>query len=77
MLRAATIEPSLKLGVMDFWSPLDLTFRLAPLVESLGYGRYWLAEHPPQPNPQIAAALIAGLTQNIRVGTAGMSPRKV
>ena len=72
MLRAATIEPSLKLGVMDFWSPLDLTFRLAPLVESLGYGRYWLAEHPPQPNPQIAAALIAGLTQNIRVGTAGM-----
>lgn len=72
MLRAATPEPSLKLGVLDFWSPLDLTFRLAPLVESLGYGRYWLAEHPPQPSPQIAAALIAGLTQNIRVGTAGM-----
>ncbi len=72
MLRAAPPEPALKLGVMDFWSPLELTFRLAPLVESLGYHRYWLAEHPPQPNPQIAAALIAGLTQHIRVGTAGM-----
>ena len=72
MLRAASPEPALKLGVMDFWSPLELTFRLAPLVESLGYRRYWLAAHPPQPNPQIAAALIAGLTQNIRVGTAGM-----
>ncbi|MBX9791468.1 MAG: LLM class flavin-dependent oxidoreductase [Pirellulales bacterium] len=73
MLRAATSEPTaLKLGVMDFWSPLELTFRLAPLVDSLGFNRYWLAEHPPQPNPQIAAALIAGLTERIRVGTAGV-----
>ncbi len=64
--------PSLQLGVLDFGFSLQETLALAPAVEQLGYSRYWLAEHQPQPNPLLIATLIGGLTDSIRVGTAGI-----
>jgi luciferase family oxidoreductase group 1 len=48
------------------------TIALAEEADRLGFSRYWLTEHHPQPNPQMVAALVAGVTQNIRVGTAGI-----
>ncbi len=65
-------QPSLRLGVLDNWSYVPDTIALAEEVDRLGYTRYWLTEHPPQPNPQVLAALVAGVTERIRVGTAGI-----
>jgi luciferase family oxidoreductase group 1 len=61
-----------KLGVLDFGLSLRATLELAPEVEALGYSYYWLAEHQPQPSPINVAAVVAGLTERIRVGTAGI-----
>jgi luciferase family oxidoreductase group 1 len=61
------------------------TIELAPIAESFGYARYWLAEHHSHwvahASPEILL-LLAGLTTNLRVGTAGVllgyySPYKV
>lgn len=62
----------IQFGVLDFGTWLGATLELAPAVESLGYQRYWLAEHQPQPSPAHVAAVLAGLTDHIRVGTAGI-----
>jgi luciferase family oxidoreductase group 1 len=61
-----------KLSAIDLQGNVHQSLRLAPLVERFGYERYWLAEHPPQPSPMLISALLAGLTQRIRVGTAGI-----
>src|SRR5262245_62074995 len=61
-----------KFGVLDFGLSLRATLELAPAVEALGYTYYWLGEHPPQPSPINLAAVVAGLTERIRVGTAGI-----
>ena len=59
---------------------------LAPLAETFGYSRYWLAEHHSpwvaHGSPEILLPLLAGLTSSLRVGTAGVllgfySPYKV
>jgi luciferase family oxidoreductase group 1 len=60
---------------------------LAPKIEALGYSRYWLAEHHGLdgfcgPNPVVMTALVAGLTEKMHVGPAGIllnytSPLKV
>ncbi len=54
---------------------LQLSVRLAPRVEALGYHRYWLSEHHGEgaiSNPTLLVPVIAGLTDSIRVGTAGV-----
>jgi luciferase family oxidoreductase group 1 len=61
-----------RLGILDCWSTISRTVALAEAADELGFSRYWLTEHPPQPNPQTLAALIAGVTERIRVGTAGI-----
>lgn len=61
-----------QLGVLDFLISLPQTQTLAPAVEALGYQRYWIAEHPPQPSPILAAGLVAGITPRLRVGTAAI-----
>src|SRR5262245_24379110 len=85
----------LRLGVLDCCQvppgktgqeALFDTLELAPRAESLGYSRYWLAEHH-EPTvahgcPELLAVAVAGLTRRIRVGTAGVllryySPLKV
>ncbi len=63
------------------------TIDLACLVEELGYGRYWVAEHHgmpmlASPSPEVLIASIAARTQHIRVGSGGImlphySPLKV
>ena len=60
---------------------------LAQLTESLGYSRYWVAEHHGMPMlasaaPEILIAEIAAVTERIRVGSGGVmlphySPLKV
>jgi luciferase family oxidoreductase group 1 len=56
---------------------LDLAVRTAQHVETLGYTRYWLAEHHNMPGIASSATAvlighIAGATQHIRVGSGGV-----
>jgi len=62
----------MKLGILDVAGLLEETIELAPIAEQLGFSRYWIAEHQPQPTPILTVALVAGLTERIRVGTAGI-----
>ena len=53
------------------------TLELAQAAESLGYHRYWLAEHHgllslADPCPEILLARIGSLTKKIRIGTGGI-----
>jgi luciferase family oxidoreductase group 1 len=59
---------------------------MAVLAERLGYKRYWLTEHwaddVSTPSPELLTPIIAGMTERIRVGPAGIllpfySPLKV
>jgi len=61
----------MKLGILDM-GRIEASLELAPLAERLGYARYWITEHQPQPSPILLASLIAGQTEHIRVGTAGI-----
>lgn len=63
---------AVRLGVLDIHGDIEQTVELAPLADRLGYTRYWIAEHQPQPSPLLVAAIVAGLTERIRVGTAGI-----
>ena len=56
---------------------LTATRSLARLADDLGYRRYWLAEHHNMPavaatNPPVLAAMVAGATERIRVGSGGV-----
>ena len=53
------------------------TLELARLVDRLGYGRYWLAEHHNLPSvassvPEVMIGHVANETERIRVGAGGM-----
>jgi luciferase family oxidoreductase group 1 len=61
----------MKLGILDI-GRIEDAIVLAPLAERLGYARYWIAEHQPQPSPVLLASLVASQTAHIRVGTAGV-----
>jgi len=60
------------LSVLDFNSRFEEAATLGTYVESLGYHRYWFAEHPPQPNAEIFVALLSAMTSTLRVGTGGV-----
>lgn len=75
----------MQLGLLDFCafskrqSPTERVFEtieLAQEAEALGYSRYWLAEHHElgyaHHSPELLASVIAGSTERIRVGVAGM-----
>ncbi|NHI20202.1 LLM class flavin-dependent oxidoreductase [Phycicoccus endophyticus] len=56
---------------------LRATEALAATADALGYRRYWLAEHHNMPsvaatNPPVLAAMVAGATERIRVGSGGV-----
>jgi luciferase family oxidoreductase group 1 len=56
---------------------LAATRELARLADRLGYRRYWLAEHHNMPavaatNPPVLVALVAGVTERMRVGSGGV-----
>jgi luciferase family oxidoreductase group 1 len=61
-----------KVGILDVAGLIEETIELAPLADQLGFHRYWIAEHQPQPTPILIVGLVAGLTERIRVGTAGI-----
>lgn len=76
----------LPLGVLDL-SPvpssgdarqaIENTLDLARHVESLGYGRYWLAEHHNAGGlacsvPEVLVAAVASATRTLRVGSGGV-----
>ena len=80
-----TSAESLPLGLLDLGERrpgqtvtehLAEVLRLATVAESLGYSRYWLAEHhAPRSSwasPVVMAAAIAQQTRTIRVGPAGV-----
>ena len=86
----------LKLSVLDqspvragftYADALDETLELARLTDRLGYNRYWVAEHHSTEglagsSPEILVARIAGVTEDIKVGSGGVmlshySPLKV
>jgi luciferase family oxidoreductase group 1 len=73
-----------QLGALDFCKifppakPVEAlwdTLELAPVLESYGYVRYWLAEHHSEnvahSTPEILVPVLAGLTQHMHIGTAG------
>jgi luciferase family oxidoreductase group 1 len=95
-MSGPTTTGPLRLGVLD-QSPvaegstgsqaLRNTIDLARLTESLGYGRYWVAEHHGGPllagaSPEALIGPIASATTRLRVGSGGVmlphySPLKV
>ncbi|WP_052517555.1 MsnO8 family LLM class oxidoreductase [Archangium violaceum] len=73
------------LGILDFcpirkghlpYESIHETIRLAQEADALGMSRFWLAEHHElayaHHAPDIMAALLAGATDRIRIGVAGM-----
>lgn len=86
---------SFRLGTLDLChlrpgigptEALRATLALAPVAESLGYSRYWVAEHHnpfvAHSSPEMLLPVLAERTRTIRLGTAGVlltlySPFKV
>jgi luciferase family oxidoreductase group 1 len=62
----------MKLSVLDVAGVLEDTIELARQADALGYERYWVAEHRPQPTPLLHVAILGGITERIRIGTAGI-----
>jgi luciferase family oxidoreductase group 1 len=62
----------MRLGILDIAGRIEETIELARLADAAGYTRYWIAEHQPQPTPLLVAAIVAGQTERIRVGSAGL-----
>ena len=76
-MRLSVLDQS---GVVSGRSP-DISIResleLAKLADSLGYHRYWLAEHHNSASiagsaPEVLIAAIAATTKRIRIGSAGV-----
>jgi luciferase family oxidoreductase group 1 len=85
----------IKLGALDFsriydgTKPTDAiweTLELAPQLESYGYSRFWMSEHHAHDvahsSPELMTAVVAGLTNRMKIGTGGVllryySPLKV
>ncbi|MFL5350542.1 MAG: MsnO8 family LLM class oxidoreductase [Hyalangium sp.] len=75
----------MRLGILDFclirpglepYHSLYESVRVAQELEQLGYSRFWMAEHHEllyaQHVPDLMVPLIAGSTESIRIGVAGM-----
>jgi len=76
----------LKLGVLDFGDfdnvfhfahdKINELFEIVPLIEKLGFKRYWLGEHHSPfhawGSPEILIPLMAGITDRIKIGSAGI-----
>jgi luciferase family oxidoreductase group 1 len=62
----------LGLVVLDMVDDVKRTVEVATVVEALGFNRYWITDHPPQPSPELVVNLLACLTDDMRIGTAGV-----
>jgi hypothetical protein len=96
LLSPGVSAPALPLSLLDFVdipagvpapSAVERTVRTAQAADRLGYSRFWISEHHSftglgSSSPEILIAHIAGATNGIRVGAAGImlpnhSPLKV
>jgi luciferase family oxidoreductase group 1 len=76
-MRLSVLDQSPVLSGSDARGALHETLALARLAESLGYHRYWLAEHHAiaalaDPCPEILLARLGAETQRMRIGTGGV-----
>jgi luciferase family oxidoreductase group 1 len=75
----------IKLGLLEFGigeekaSPKDILQNVidnAQTADELGFSRFWLTEHhnlsPAWNNPEMLLPILAGITDNIRIGVAGI-----
>lgn len=75
----------MKIGLLDFGeiqneknelAVIHNTIELVRLAEGMGFSRYWIAEHHTNDvawrNPEIVLTLLAGSTEKIKVGVAGV-----
>lgn len=73
----------MKIGFLDFGSVLEShsntithTIEFAKLIDELGFSRFWLTEHHEGDvawrSPEIMIAILAGYTDSIKVGSAGV-----
>lgn len=66
----------LSITILDLHPGCDSPIFAAPLADSLGYAGYWLTEHiapgGAHGSATMMSALVAGLTEHLRVGTAGI-----
>ncbi|UTD15087.1 LLM class flavin-dependent oxidoreductase [Tenacibaculum mesophilum] len=79
------INDILKIGILEFAASnkqnsmhaIEDIFTYACRADELNFSRFWLTEHHrasavhPYNNPEILMTLIAGMTENIRIGSAG------
>lgn len=77
MLRLTVLDQSTIVTGRSPDSSIRESIRLAQHCESLGYSRYWCAEHHNSDSqagtaPEILIAAIAATTRSIRVGSAGV-----
>src|ERR1700756_4786174 len=87
MLRLSVLDQSTVVTGRTPDTSIRESLALAKHCESLGYARYWCAEHHNSDSqagtaPEVLMAAIAATTQRIRVGSAGVmlphySPLKV
>jgi alkanesulfonate monooxygenase SsuD/methylene tetrahydromethanopterin reductase-like flavin-dependent oxidoreductase (luciferase family) len=75
----------IKIGILDLgiankqketYHVIENTIHKAQLADQLGFSRYWLGEHYENiaawRNPDILVSVIASITENIKVGVAGI-----
>ena len=77
MLRLSVLDQSVAVVDRPHGQSIRDTIALAQHCEALGYERFWVSEHHNHATiagtaPEILIAAIAGVTQRIRVGSAGV-----
>ncbi len=63
---------TIRVSVADFFSLPNEIIAFADQADNLGFERFWVGEHHTRSqcaNPLLLAAVLAGLTQSIRIGT--------
>ncbi len=66
----ATDVASVRVSLLDFFHEPAASLELAIHAEELGFERYWVAEHQPQPSLPVILSLMAAATEHIQVGAA-------
>lgn len=77
MLRLSVLDQSVANAGEPHAAAIRKTLALAPATEAMGYHRFWVSEHHANETivgsaPEILLAAIAGVTQRIRIGSAGV-----
>lgn len=77
MLKLSILDQSPISEGMDSKTALDNTVELAKFADENGYSRFWVSEHHgsnafASASPEIFISSLAGQTENIKLGTAGI-----